>query len=136
MFANYWGRPGKHVWPAAWRGFPFLIRVDGRPAGFALVRRLSETPAIYDMGEFFVGRQQRRHGIGRRVATALFDRFAGHWEVREMPSNLTAQAFWRRIIADYTKGAFTDGREVFAAHDGKEFVVQRFRSGTKTPPPA
>ena len=125
-FANYWNRPGPRAWPPEWRGFPFLIRLDGHPAGFALVKRIGETS--FDMGEFFVGRQHRRHGIGQRAATTLFDKFQGNWEVREMPSNLPAQAFWRRIIGDYTGGVFTDSRERFAAHDNREFVVQRFHS--------
>jgi predicted acetyltransferase len=131
QLANYWGKTGgKHAWPSAWRGFPFLLRMDGHPAGFALVKRTSDTPATFDMGEFFIARQYRRRGFGHGVATALFDRFAGAWEVREMPVNEPAQAFWRKIIADYTAGAFTETRETFAAHDDKEFIVQRFLSRT------
>jgi predicted acetyltransferase len=127
--SNYWRRTGAtRAWPSGWRGFPFLIRVDGHPAGFALVKRLSEAPATFDMGEFFVARQHRRQGIGRWVATELFDAFGGSWEVREMPENASARHFWRRIIADYTNGAFTEAREVFAACDGKEFTVRRFQS--------
>lgn len=130
QFANYWGRPGsKRAWPVAWRGFPFLFRVDGKPAGFALVKRLSEAPPMFDMGEFFVARQYRRHGVGRDAAVQMFDRFAGHWEVREMLTNKAAQAFWRRVIDTYTRGAFTDAREIFADYNGEEFIVQRFTSG-------
>jgi predicted acetyltransferase len=66
--------------------------------------------------------------VGRDVACRLFDRFAGNWEVRELPANTPAQAFWRRIIADYTAGDFDDRREYFEAYR-REFVVQRFRSG-------
>jgi predicted acetyltransferase len=113
--------------PEAARRFPFLVRADGSLAGFALVRQLATDPAIYDMGEFFILRKYRRAGLGRQVACTLFDRFAGPWEVRELPSNAPAQAFWRRIIADHTGGAFTDGQEFFPAH-GREFVVQRFRT--------
>lgn len=128
QFANYFGLPGGREWPAGWRGFPFLIRIEGHPAGFALVKRIAEQPPTFDMGEFFIGRQHRRLGLGRRVATALFDRFEGDWEVREMPSNLAAQAFWRRIISDYAGADFTESREAFPAYDNKDFVIQRFRS--------
>jgi predicted acetyltransferase len=62
------------------------------------------------------------------VAFRLFDRFAGEWEVRELPANIKAQTFWRRIIGDYTFSEFTEGQEFFAAYE-REFVVQRFRAG-------
>jgi predicted acetyltransferase len=118
--AAYWDRAGG--------GHPFLIRADEKPVGFALVRQLAADTITHDMGEFFVLRKYRRLGVGRDVACRLFDRFAGNWEVRELPANTPAQAFWRRIIADYTAGDFDDRREYFEAYR-REFVVQRFRSG-------
>jgi predicted acetyltransferase len=127
--ANYWNVPiveGSR-WRADWRGYPFLVRVDAALAGFALVKRIAADPATFDMGEFFILRKFRRHGIGKRAARLLFDRHPGLWEVREMPSNTPAQAFWRRIIAEYTQGNFTDNRELFEAY-GAAFVVQRFKS--------
>ncbi|MEO8316789.1 MAG: GNAT family N-acetyltransferase [Bradyrhizobium sp.] len=135
QFANYWGRTGaRRAWPSAWRGFPFLLRIDGHPAGFALLKRIMDTPATFDMGEFFIARQYRRLGFGKSVATTLFDCFAGAWEVREMPMNTPAQAFWRKIIADYTAGSFTEAREAFAVYGDKEFIVQRFLSRAAQPP--
>lgn len=123
----YWGRPAPaEPWPAAWRGHPFLVRVDGNPAGFALVKQTGE--GHFDMGEFFIGRQHRRRRVGQQAAAHVFDLFTGIWEVREMLTNLAAQKFWNRIIADYTGGDFTEGREAFAAYGGKDFLVQRFRS--------
>jgi predicted acetyltransferase len=124
-FACYWGGAAAPD-ASVWCGFPFLLRLDGHPAGFALVRRVSAAPLTFDMGEFFVARQHCRHGIGRRAATALFDTFGGCWEVRQLPANTPAQQFWRRVIADYTGGAFTETREVLAAHGQREFIVQRF----------
>jgi predicted acetyltransferase len=82
---NYWTEPGRH---------PFLIRVDGRIAGFAFVR--SGSP--HDMAEFFVMRKYRRGGIGVEAARAVFARFPGEWQVRELEANVGAVAFWRRAI--------------------------------------
>ena len=128
-FATYWGRPGANrTWPSCWSGFPFLIRLDGHPAGFALIKRVNDAPSTFDMGEFFIARQHRRHGIGLKAAMNLFDQFPGRWEVREMPANKPAQAFWRRVINNYTGGTFTEAREAFAAYNDQEFIVQRFRS--------
>jgi predicted acetyltransferase len=119
--ASYWegsDAPQRH---------PFLFRADGKLAGFALVRRIDADRATYDIGEFFVLRRYRRSGLGRHVARGLFERFTGTWEVRELPSNTAAQTFWRRIIGDYTHGAFTETQEFFPTL-GREFVVQRFRT--------
>jgi predicted acetyltransferase len=82
---SYWAEPGR---------VPFLFRVDGRLAGFALVR----TGAPHDMAEFFVMRKYRRGGIGRTAARQLFARFPGEWQVRQMRANVDATAFWRRAI--------------------------------------
>jgi predicted acetyltransferase len=82
---RYWSEPDRH---------PFLFRVDGRLAGFALVR--SGPP--HDMAEFFVLRKYRRSGVGRDAARAVFARFPGEWQVREQFENTGAIAFWRDAI--------------------------------------
>jgi predicted acetyltransferase len=89
---RYWSGPDRH---------PFLFRVDGHWAGFALVR--SGDP--HDMAEFFVLRKHRRHGAGRDAARALFARFPGRWQVRQMDANPDATRFWRATIPV----AFEDG---------------------------
>jgi predicted acetyltransferase len=94
----YWTDPGRQ---------PFLIRVDAKLAGFALVQersRLTGLEGVRDMAEFFVVRRYRRRGVGVRAAGLLFDRFQGPWEVRQRPENEAATAFWRRAIAQYTDG--------------------------------
>ena len=55
-----------------------LLRVAGRPAGFALVDERSPLPGSKDcrfVAEFFVGRAHRGRGVGSAVARAVFDRF-------------------------------------------------------------
>jgi len=117
-FAAYWDNADRH---------PFLLHADGKIAGFALIRQMDADPLTFDMGEFFVLRRYRRSGVGRAAACALFDRFKGRWEVRELIDNLPAQRFWRRIIGDYTSGDFKEVREYFERYK-REFIVQRFRS--------
>jgi predicted acetyltransferase len=82
---NYWTEPDRH---------PFLFRVDGSWAGFALVR--AGDP--HDLAEFFVMRKYRRHGVGTVLARELFSRFPGAWQVRQMASNPAATSFWIRAI--------------------------------------
>ena len=94
--------PGNHA---------FLIRVEDKLAGFALVKPrsfLTGRADVFDMAELFVMRRYRHRGIGEQVASWLFDRFVGPWEVRERAENQAAIAFWRRIIGRYTDGKFAE----------------------------
>ena len=108
------------------RCHPFLIRVDGKLAGFALHEgrsRLTGEEGVNDVAEFFVMRKYRKHAVGARAAFALFDRFFGPWEVRQVRANVGATAFWRKVIERYTKGACEE-----LEWDDERFhgVVQRF----------
>jgi predicted acetyltransferase len=110
------GRFGYEALPRYWsepdRRFAFLVRCDGRVAGFALVTRgspASEDPAVLDVAEFFVLRRHRHHGVGRRAATLLWQRFpAAAWTVRVSEANADAVPFWRSVVRDYTGGAFRE----------------------------
>lgn len=96
---HYWTEPERH---------PFLIRVDGKLAGFVLVRDMhpQDQPVTHSIAEFFVMRKYRRQGIGRQAAFAIFDLFPGQWNVCQEEANLPAQAFWRRVIGEYTNGNY------------------------------
>ncbi|OLD78166.1 MAG: hypothetical protein AUG87_02180 [Candidatus Rokubacteria bacterium 13_1_20CM_4_70_14] len=88
----------------------FLVRVDGKLAGFALVRDGAHFAGdgTREISEFLILRRYRRRGAGERVARRVFDMFPGRWEVTELGSNVEAQAFWRRVIGRYTGGRFKD----------------------------
>lgn len=99
-------------WVDEWR-HPFLLRVDGKLAGFALISERSKITGksgVFDMTEFFVLRRFRRQGVGRGAAFAAFDRFGGPWEVRQRVQNPDATAFWRRAISEYTRGDYEETR--------------------------
>ena len=88
---------------------PFLIEVGGALAGFCLVDRYALVPGIdWNMSQFFVMGPWAGHGVGRRAAVAAFDRFAGRWQVMQVPGNKRAVVFWRRVIDAYTNGAFDE----------------------------
>jgi predicted acetyltransferase len=95
----YWSEPD--------RRFPFLIRCDGKLAGFALATRgspASDDPEVFDVAEFFVVRRYRRSGVARRAAFMLWDRMPGRWTVRVSELNTDAIPFWTRVIAEYANG--------------------------------
>jgi predicted acetyltransferase len=89
----------------------FLIRVDGKLAGFALVRDGAHFAGEgwREISEFFVLRRYRRRSVGTEVAQRLFDTIPGKWEIAELTSNVEAQTFWRRVVARYTGGRFEEG---------------------------
>jgi predicted acetyltransferase len=93
--SRYWQDPNLH---------PFLIRVDGRLAGFALVQRgskVSGDETTWDMAEFFILRGYRRHGAGTHAAHELWRMLPGPWEVRVMETNRKALPFWEHAVSEF-----------------------------------
>lgn len=91
--------------------YPFLIRADGKLAGFVLLNRRSHLVPHGEamvVAEFFVMRRYRRQGVGRHAAAQAFDRFPGAWEVGQIAENTGAQAFWREVIGTYTGGRYVE----------------------------
>ncbi|MCE7929230.1 MAG: GNAT family N-acetyltransferase [Dehalococcoidia bacterium] len=91
----YWSEQGR---------WPFLLRVDGNVAGFALVRQVE---GRFQMAEFYVLREYRRCGVGERAARLLFAQFPGLWLVEELAANTAAIAFWRAVIGRFA-GVFKE----------------------------
>jgi predicted acetyltransferase len=115
-------------WPVGDQGHPFIVRVGGELAGFAMIKKLGPNhEANYDVGEFFIVRKFRGKGIGKAVAHRLFDRFPGIWEVRQMMDHRPAQAFWRRVIAAYSEGQYRETTQYIKEYR-IEMMVQRFTS--------
>jgi predicted acetyltransferase len=109
--------PGEHEIFANWfandQSHPLVIQKGAETVGFALVTRpripqAGEKAADYNMSEFFVRKPHRRAGVGRSAATLIFDRFAGDWEIVEYLRNPDAIAFWRRVLASYCHGGYTE----------------------------
>ncbi|WP_193105030.1 GNAT family N-acetyltransferase [Brachybacterium sp. FME24] len=87
--------------------YAYVVRVDGHPAGFALVRQGDPT----QMAEFFVLRKYRRDGVGRRTARLLFDAHVGSWSVTQLATNPEATSFWRRAIpVPFDETVHADGK--------------------------
>lgn len=92
----YWTKEGYYA---------FLISVDEQWAGFVFFDThdfIVHTDDDYSMAEFFVMHAYRHCGIGRYVATRLFDRFGGVWEIGCHPNNLSSVRFWKQVIGNYT----------------------------------
>lgn len=113
----WWEKPGLL--------FPFLIRVDGHAAGFALV---GASPGHAPQGrdfyvhELFLMRPFRGRGVGEAAVTKVFERLPGRWELRTQPSNGRARAFWRKALDRYTSGQVTEEVRYTAEEDAIKVV--------------
>jgi predicted acetyltransferase len=99
----YWSEPSTR--------FAFLIRCDGRVAGFALATVGSPASSerdVLDVAEFFVLRSYRRRGVGQRAAALLWRRLPGTWFVRASEGNSGAVPFWRETITQFSNGSATE----------------------------
>ena len=97
---NYWEEKGR---------YPFIVRVESRLAGFVLVNQMTYLPGNeWAISEFFIMRKYRKRGVGKTVAFSIFDRFHGKWEVHELENNRPSQLFWRKVIAEYAHGQYSE----------------------------
>ncbi|WP_065942552.1 GNAT family N-acetyltransferase [Pseudomonas sp. 25 R 14] len=84
----YWEETERH---------PYFILANGKVAGFALVRTLSDAP-LFEMAEFFVAKPYRGNSIGREAVRILFKLHAGAWRVSTMVDNINGLKFWRAVV--------------------------------------
>lgn len=109
--------------------FPYLIRVDGIPAGFALVATPPYTyGSEFYMNEFFVMKPFRGKHVAENAASQVFDKHPGSWEVQTNATdrNKQAQAFWRKTMNNYVSDSRV--QEFVAARDDNEKLIFQFNS--------
>jgi predicted acetyltransferase len=97
---DYWNEDGR---------FPYLVRANGKIAGFVLVRSCCEYNAMqnpHNIAEFFIMQKYRRLGIGKHSAMKVFNMHKGSWEVSQWSKNFPAQKFWKAVINEYTNGNY------------------------------
>ncbi|RXJ04513.1 GNAT family N-acetyltransferase [Anaerobacillus alkaliphilus] len=114
----WWEKPGVL--------FPYLIRVDERPAGFILIA----TPPYcnkgidYFVNEFFLLQPYRGKGIAEKAAHLVFDQHRGKWELftNHLEANIAGQKFWRRAVCTYTNGNYIE--ELGETFDGMKLIFR------------
>jgi aminoglycoside 6'-N-acetyltransferase I len=86
--------------------FPYLILVDGYPAGFNLVAARARLPegiaADFMVYEFFVLHAYRGKGVAERAAIEGFNLHRGKWVIVTWPTHARAIAFWRKVVSRHT----------------------------------
>ena len=107
------------------RFFAYVALEGSQYVGLALVAPAGVTLAEGSwLEQFFILKRYRRAGAGRTLAEYVFRSHPGAWEVGQMPANVAAQAFWRKVIGAFTRGQFT---EVTVTEGWWQGVVQQFR---------
>ncbi len=114
--------PLEEYWNEEYHRFAYIVKQEDKHVGFVLVKYIDTIePNYYSIAEFFIFRKYRKEGIGKAVATRIFDLHKGRWEVYQIEDNTSAQIFWHKTINEYTKGQFVKRIE-------KGKVIQNFMS--------
>jgi aminoglycoside 6'-N-acetyltransferase I len=119
--STWWGKP-KCL-------YPFLILVNGIPAGFDLIATPPHcTGGIdYFVNDFFLLQPFRGNGVAEYAAIQVFEKFKGNWELFTNPSerNIAGQKFWRKTISNYTKSSY---QETFGTTFDGDKLIFRFNN--------
>ncbi|MFS0554262.1 GNAT family N-acetyltransferase [Brevibacillus sp. 179-C9.3 HS] len=111
--------------------YPFLIRVDDIPAGFALIATPPHCAkgTDYFVNDFFLMQPFRGLGVAEFAAIQVFEKFTGNWELFTNPSerNIVAQKFWRKTVSNYTKGSYEE--EFGMTFDGDKLIFRFNNAG-------
>jgi len=107
---NEYGLYGYHYLDLYWveeGRIPYIVRVDGKLAGFVLVgTHIVTKEAERTISEFFILRKYRSKRLGMTVARQIFALYPGNWEIRTFKSNKPAIDFWENVIGEVSGGSF------------------------------
>ena len=108
--------------------YPFIFRVDNQLAGFALVNKKGSTKDVdWYLAEFYIVAKFQNKGIGCYIATHLLSQFSGIWELSQIPNNLPALAFWRKVLQKFTHGQYTETLKECLTPHPHQMVVHKFQ---------
>ena len=118
------GRYAYDFLDAFWQ-HPYLFRVNGEIAGFALV--IDHCPITgrkdrFFMAEYFVMRSYRRQALGRMMFRRICALHPGKWHVAHQMQNVLADTFWSATFGNRSVETFA------ARHDGAEWMVRAFEA--------
>jgi len=84
---------GKYVLDSDWKvpNVGFYWKMDGEVVGFAIK---ATAGSFSDITEFYIKPSHRGQGIGELFAFAIFDRYVGDWQVRQIEGADLARGFW------------------------------------------
>lgn len=90
-------------WKEPYEGYYWMV--DEKIGGFCIV---ACAEGISDIMEFYICPQFRKVKHGTKFAFAIFNAYAGKWQVRQIKGAKVARSFWRSVIKEYTKDHYTE----------------------------
>jgi len=85
----------------------YILKQSEFLVGFALVNKhLRFNTEGCAIAEFYIKKEYKGKGYGRKLAEHVFSQFPGNWEVAVSLKNSSAQFFWQQVIASYTYDKF------------------------------
>lgn len=111
------------------RRYAYIVRCDGRVAGFALINdhpERKDMPCDFAVAEFFIAYPYRRRGAGTEVMHRIFESHRGSWQIKYHPKNKASVCFWDGIAGANAAGGFVKLRGDEDYGDGSESVVLCF----------
>jgi predicted acetyltransferase len=98
---------------------PYLIFVEEKPAGFALVSKYDDQ---WNMAEFYIKPELRRRGLGEAAALDILSKHPGLWQISFNRHNSAGQKLWYKLAGKSAKGEIVEGH-LDANHEYLRFPV-------------
>ena len=95
----------------------YLIMCDGELAGFSLLRPYADEPERFDVGQFYILRKFKGHGVGREAFFKSLSCYKGKWLTRVLEKNTNAMEFWKRVIGESSNNNFELTLETYGKND-------------------
>ncbi len=83
----------------------YLFYQENTPIGFCVINTNS---TLKDIAEFYIIPSMRRKEIGTQFAYAIFNKYPGLWQARQIKGADHAVKFWRNVISAYTKNNYKE----------------------------
>jgi predicted acetyltransferase len=111
-------------WNSPYEGFYWME--NNKVLGFCIKGSID---GYSDIMEFYIIPGARNKHIGKKLAFAIFDKYPGKWQVRQIEGAEDARKFWNNTVNEYTSSNYQESR-LIDPHWGP-VTCQRFNSRTK-----
>ncbi len=84
----------------------FAEKIPVGLAAYSIYYSAGKKIFVNSLNEFFILHKYRRCGVGKFLVQKIFSAHNGFWKIEIHPSNVTAQMFWKNVVASYSNGNY------------------------------